>query len=132
MKSTTPYPLLVIAVVDDNPADVSCIARVLQAHGLQDVLQVLESSQRALRFCDGLAAQDDVRVSRSPPAGLHPSWVGYARAAAMDQRPAHVSAVTHYRDDRIRRPGRAGGGPGAWGRCLLSEARELSEVHGVR
>jgi len=58
METATPHPLLVIAVVEDNPADVSCIARVLHAHGMQYVLQVLESSQRALHFFDRLAAQD--------------------------------------------------------------------------
>ena len=58
METATPHPLLVIAVVEDNPADVSCIARVLHAHGWQYVLQVLESSQRALHFFDRLAAQD--------------------------------------------------------------------------
>jgi hypothetical protein len=45
-------PLLLIAVVEDNPADVYCIARVLQAHQLEFVLQVLESRQRALHFFD--------------------------------------------------------------------------------
>jgi CheY-like chemotaxis protein len=58
MKTATPHPLLVIAVVEDNPADVYCIARVLHAHGLSYVLQVLESSQRTLHFFDRLAAQD--------------------------------------------------------------------------
>jgi CheY-like chemotaxis protein len=58
METETPHPLLVIAVVEDNPADVYCIARVLHAHGLQYVLQVLESSQRTLHFFDRLAAQD--------------------------------------------------------------------------
>ena len=58
METATPPPLLVIAVVEDNPADVYCIARVLHAHGLQYVLQVLESSQRTLHFFDRLAAQD--------------------------------------------------------------------------
>jgi CheY-like chemotaxis protein len=57
MKTATPYPLLVIAVVEDNPADVSIISQVLHAHGLQYVLQVLESSQRARHYFDRLAAQ---------------------------------------------------------------------------
>jgi len=61
METTTPYSLLVIAVVDDHPADVSCIARVLHAYGWQYVLQVLESRQRVLRFFDQLAAQDAER-----------------------------------------------------------------------
>ena len=56
METATPHPLLVIAVVEDNPADVSCIARVLHAHGLQYVLQVLESSQRTLHYFDRIAA----------------------------------------------------------------------------
>jgi two-component system, chemotaxis family, response regulator Rcp1 len=59
METATPHPLLVIAVVEDNPADVSRIARGLHAHGMQYVLQVLESSQRALHFFDRLAAQED-------------------------------------------------------------------------
>ena len=58
METATPHPLLVIAVVEDNPADVYCIARVLHAHGLQYVLQVMESSQRTLHFFDRLAAQE--------------------------------------------------------------------------
>jgi two-component system, chemotaxis family, response regulator Rcp1 len=58
MKTATPHSLLVIAVVEDNPADVSIISQVLHAHGLSYVLQVLESSQRALHFFDRLAAQD--------------------------------------------------------------------------
>jgi CheY-like chemotaxis protein len=45
-------------VVDDNPAEVSGIARVLQAHGLQYTLQVFESQQRALHFVDQLAGED--------------------------------------------------------------------------
>ena len=58
MKTSTPHRLLVIAVVEDNSADVSIISQVLHAHGLSYVLQVLESSQRALHFFDRLAAQD--------------------------------------------------------------------------
>jgi CheY-like chemotaxis protein len=53
-----PSPPLLIAVVDDNPADVYIIARVLHAHGLQYILQVLESRQRALHFFDQLAGED--------------------------------------------------------------------------
>ena len=59
METTTPHSLLIIAVMDDHPADVLCIARVLHAHGWQYVLQVLESRQRALRFFDRLAIQDE-------------------------------------------------------------------------
>jgi chemotaxis family two-component system response regulator Rcp1 len=58
METAHPFPPLVIAVVEDNPADVYCIARVLQAHGLQFVLQVLESRQRARRFFDQLVGED--------------------------------------------------------------------------
>jgi CheY-like chemotaxis protein len=76
METATPHPLLVIAVVEDNPADVYCIARVLHAHGLQYVLQVMESSQRTLHFFDRLAAQDGGVSPDLPLAGLHPSWVG--------------------------------------------------------
>ena len=61
MEIASPCSPLVIAVVEENPADVSYIARVLQAHGLPYVLRVLESRQRALHFFDQLAAQDDVR-----------------------------------------------------------------------
>jgi CheY-like chemotaxis protein len=57
METATPHPLLVIAVVEDNPADVYCIARVLHAHGLPYLLQVLESRQRALHFFDQLARE---------------------------------------------------------------------------
>jgi CheY-like chemotaxis protein len=53
----SPFPLLII-VVEDNPADVYCIARVLQTHQLEFVLQVLESRQRALHFFDQLAGED--------------------------------------------------------------------------
>src|SRR5262245_51171284 len=58
METSQPLPPLVIAVVEDNPADVYCIARVLQAHGVQYILQVLETWQRALHFFDQLAGQD--------------------------------------------------------------------------
>jgi CheY-like chemotaxis protein len=61
METAKPLPPLLIAVVEDNPADVYFIARVLQAHGVPFVLQVLESRQRALHFFDQLAAHDDVR-----------------------------------------------------------------------
>jgi CheY-like chemotaxis protein len=53
----SPSPLL-ITVVEDNPADVYFIARVLQTHQLEFVLQVLESRQRALHFFDQLAGED--------------------------------------------------------------------------
>ena len=58
METATPYPLLVIAVVEENPADVSYIARVLHAHGVPYVLQVLESRQRTRHYFDRLAAQE--------------------------------------------------------------------------
>jgi CheY-like chemotaxis protein len=58
METAKPLPPLVIAVVEDNPADVYFIARVLQAHGLQYILQMLETRQRALHFFDQLAEQD--------------------------------------------------------------------------
>ena len=58
METAKPFPPLVIAVVDDNPADVYIIARVLHTHGLQYTLQVLESRQRALHFFDQLAEED--------------------------------------------------------------------------
>src|SRR5215831_20989854 len=57
METAKPFPPLVIAVVEDNPADVYVIARVLQAHQLPFVLQVLESRQRALHFFDQLAGE---------------------------------------------------------------------------
>jgi hypothetical protein len=50
METDQSFPPLVIAVVDNNPADVYIIARVLHAHGLPYLLQVLESRQRALHF----------------------------------------------------------------------------------
>jgi CheY-like chemotaxis protein len=58
METAKSFPPLLIAVVEDNPADVYCIARVLHAHQVQFVLQVLESRQRALRFFDQLAGED--------------------------------------------------------------------------
>jgi CheY-like chemotaxis protein len=58
METDQSFPPLVIAVVDDNPADVYIIARVLHAHGLPYLLQVLESRQRALHFFDQLARED--------------------------------------------------------------------------
>ena len=58
METAHPSSPLFIAVVDDNPADVSIIARVLHTHGLQYTLQVLESRQRALHFFDQLAGED--------------------------------------------------------------------------
>ena len=61
METANPLPPLLIAVVEDNPADVYFITRVLHAHGVPFVLQVLESRQRALHFFDQLAGRDDVR-----------------------------------------------------------------------
>ena len=61
METAKPLPPLIIAVVEDNPADVYFIARVLQSHGLPFALQVLESRQRALHFFEQLAGRDDVR-----------------------------------------------------------------------
>jgi CheY-like chemotaxis protein len=58
METAQPFPPLVIAVVEDNPADVYIIARVLHAHNLQYTLQVLESRHRALHFFDQLAGED--------------------------------------------------------------------------
>jgi CheY-like chemotaxis protein len=58
METDQSFPPLVIAVVEDNPADVYIIARVLHAHGLPYLLQVLESRQRALHFFDQLARED--------------------------------------------------------------------------
>jgi len=58
METAQRSPLLVIAVVEDNLADVYVIARVLQAHGLPFVLQVLESRQRALHFFAQLVRED--------------------------------------------------------------------------
>ena len=72
METATPHPLLVIAVVEDNPADVYCIARVLHAHGLQYVLQVLESSQRTLHFLGTHLRRDTVI----------PQWLQASKAAA--------------------------------------------------
>jgi CheY-like chemotaxis protein len=61
METAKPLPPLIIAVIEDNPADVYFIARVLHAHEVPFVLQVLESRQRALHFFDELAARDDMR-----------------------------------------------------------------------
>jgi CheY-like chemotaxis protein len=58
MEIVKPFPPLVIAVVEDNPADVYIIARVLQSHQLPYLLQVLESRQRAQHFFDQLAGED--------------------------------------------------------------------------
>jgi CheY-like chemotaxis protein len=58
METAKPLPPLLIAVVEDNPADMYFIARVLQTHQLEFVLQVLESRQRALHFFDRLAGED--------------------------------------------------------------------------
>jgi CheY-like chemotaxis protein len=51
METAQPFPPLLIAVVDDNPADVYIIARVLHAHGLQYILQVLESRESSAYAC---------------------------------------------------------------------------------
>jgi CheY-like chemotaxis protein len=58
METAKPLSPLLIAVVEDNPVDVYFIARVLHAHQLQFVLQVLESRQRAQHFFDQLAGED--------------------------------------------------------------------------
>src|SRR3712207_4753538 len=57
METATPFSLLFIAVVEDNPAAVYCIARVLQAHQVPFVLQVLERRQRIRHFFDQLARE---------------------------------------------------------------------------
>ena len=57
METAKAFPPLLIAVVEDNPADVYFIARVLHAHQVQFVLQVLESRQRAMHFFDQLAGR---------------------------------------------------------------------------
>ena len=62
VETATPHPLLVIAVVEDNPADEYCIARVLHAHGLQYVLQVLESRNVRSTFLTGLPRRTVVGV----------------------------------------------------------------------
>jgi hypothetical protein len=59
METATPFTPLFIAVVKDNPADVYCIARLLQAHQVLLVLQVLERRQRILRFF-GLLAREHI------------------------------------------------------------------------
>jgi CheY-like chemotaxis protein len=57
METAQSLSPLLIAVVEDNPADVYIIARVLQTHKLEFVLQVLESRQRAQHFFDQLAGE---------------------------------------------------------------------------
>ncbi len=45
METAAPLPSFAILVVEDNPADVYFIRRVLSAHGFSDNLQVLEHRQ---------------------------------------------------------------------------------------
>jgi CheY-like chemotaxis protein len=54
MDTTAPLPPLMILAVEDNPADVAAIRRVLTAHALTYDLQVIENADHALHFFDQL------------------------------------------------------------------------------
>jgi CheY-like chemotaxis protein len=61
MDTAAPLPPIAILVVDDNPADVYFIRRVLDAHGLTYDLQVLENRSHTRRFFEQLAQQEPGR-----------------------------------------------------------------------
>ena len=77
MQTTEPLAPLTILVVDDNAANVHIIRRILNAHGLTYVLQVIEHGAHAIQFCDQLAVQEDVRcpdvllLDLTLPGGWH-------------------------------------------------------------
>ena len=61
METLTPLPPLAILAVDDNPADISTVQRVLTAHALTSDLQVIENANHAFAFFDQLAAPEPPR-----------------------------------------------------------------------
>jgi hypothetical protein len=97
-----PMLALVIAVVEDNPADVYCSVRVLQAYGLPSVLQVLESRQCALHFLTSLPRRtmSGVPISScwtSPPLG----WT--TESCCNGSKPCPCVGGYAWRDDQFRR-----------------------------
>jgi CheY-like chemotaxis protein len=58
MDTSAPHPPLTILVVEDNPADVYILRRVLNAHAFPYDLQVIENGERALQFFHELAQQE--------------------------------------------------------------------------
>src|SRR5215471_5286641 len=61
METLTPLPPLAILAVEDNPADISTVQRVLTAHALTYDLQVIENANHAFAFFDRLAAPEHPR-----------------------------------------------------------------------
>jgi CheY-like chemotaxis protein len=61
METPGPHAALAILVVDDNPADVYFIQRVLERHGFTSALQVLENRHQTLAFFDHLAREEHPR-----------------------------------------------------------------------
>jgi len=61
METLTPLPPLTILAVEDNPADISTVQRVLTAHALTYDLQVIENANHAFAFFDRLAAPEPPR-----------------------------------------------------------------------
>src|SRR5262245_44333208 len=61
METLTPFPPLTILAIDDNPADISTVQRVLTAHALTYDLQVIKNANLAFAFFDQLAAPEPPR-----------------------------------------------------------------------
>src|SRR5262249_40628712 len=61
METLTPLTPLTILAVEDNPADISTVQRVLTAHALTYDLQVIENANHAFAFFDQLAESEHPR-----------------------------------------------------------------------
>jgi CheY-like chemotaxis protein len=131
METAKPLPPLVIAVVEDNPADVYFIARVLQAHGLQYLLQVLETRQRALHFFDQLVGQNircpDLVLLGFTLPGLDTRELLQWIRAVPACRGLCIIVMTGSDDPTLEQEALAFGAD-----AFLSEASEFPQVHGIR
>ena len=61
METLTPLTPLTILAVEDNPADISTVQRVLTAHALTYNLQVIANANHAFAFFDQLAESEHPR-----------------------------------------------------------------------
>ena len=61
MDTLTPLTPLTILAVEDNPADIYTVQRVLTAHALTYDLQVIENANQAFSFFDQLAESEHTR-----------------------------------------------------------------------
>jgi CheY-like chemotaxis protein len=61
MDTLTPLTPLTILAVEDNPADIDAVQRVLTAHALTYDLQVIENANQAFSFFDQLTESEHTR-----------------------------------------------------------------------